>query len=268
MDERLIHQLETLNFNPIEAKVYIELLKHKALNGSQIAKKINASRSSVYSALNQLYHRGVVFLIPGDTNMYKAENPEILIDKMKALFEDTTQSLKKGLLQLEQGENEKKYYNLSGTQNFINKVKTLLLQADKEVYMNSSIDLQLFKNEFEALAQRGVRIIVFTFDKMDTDELPIELYTHPIANYNETQITKEELRLMLVIDLNTTLICSALDKNVEMTGTFTDNPLLVHIVSEHIHHDIYLSRLKESLKKELIDESVTLDSLLERKMKE
>ncbi|WBW97052.1 TrmB family transcriptional regulator [Oceanirhabdus sp. W0125-5] len=265
MNDNLIKTLEQLNFNKIEAKVYIVLLQHNELNGSQIAKIINSSRSSVYLALNNLYNRGIVYLIPGDTNMYRAENPDSLIQKMKASFEETTSTLKDELLQLKKEDTDKKYYNLNGTKNFINKAKELLLYAEKEVYINTCLDLQIFKEEFDVLSKRGVRIIVFTYANITKGNLPIELYKHEIRDYDETKVKKTEIRLMMVIDFNHTLICSTNDENVEMTGTFTENQLLANIVAEHIHHDIYLLKLKEKHKKELIDDDIKLNSLLEKR---
>jgi HTH-type transcriptional regulator, sugar sensing transcriptional regulator len=265
MKEELIKKLEALSFNKIEAKVYIELVKCNELNGSQIAKKINASRSSVYLALDNLYKRGCVYLISGDTNMYMAEKPEILIEKMKSNFEEKANTIKDELLQLEQGDSQKNYYNLSGTQNFINKAKELILYAEKEVYINTCIDLQMFKSEFEILNKRGVRIIVFTYKNMDVVNLPIEIYHHSIEAYDESEHKDDEIRLMMVIDLNYTLICSTNNENTEMSGTFTENQFLANIVSEHIHHDIYLLKLKERERKELIDEDILIGSLLEKR---
>jgi len=265
MNEILIDKLEKLNFNKIEAKVYIILVKYNELNGSQIAKKINASRSSVYSALNNLYKKGIVYLIPGDTNMYRAENPEVLVEKMKANFEETTSSLKEELLQLEDEDNDENYYNLNGTENFINKAKELLLYAEKEVYINTCLDLEIFKSEFDILLKKGVRIIVFTFNKMEGKCLPLEIYRHQIEDYDESITKKDEIRLMMVIDLKRTLICSTNDTDEEMTGTFTENQLLANIVAEHIHNDIYLLKLKEKYKSEIIDGDILLGSMLEKK---
>ncbi|MCX7772611.1 MAG: hypothetical protein N2376_05800 [Clostridia bacterium] len=263
-EDKLIEKLEKLNFNVIEAKAYVMLVKHRELNGSQIAKKINASRSSVYAALNNLYKRGVVYLIPGETNLYRAESPDTLIEKIKRDFEDTTSTLKEDLLELEEGDYEKNYYNLKGTQNFIQKAKELLVKAQKEVYINTCIDLQLFKKELLEIAQRGVRTIVFTYSPIDVSGLPVELYRHPIAKLDDS-VQIDEVRLMLVVDLKDTLICSAKNHFEEMTGTFTENPLLANIVAEHIHHDIYLYKLKTRTHQELIDSSILLHSLLEKR---
>lgn len=267
MEEELIKKLENLNFNKIEAKVYIELVKSNELNGSQIAKKINASRSSVYLALDNLYKRGCVYLISGDTNMYIAEKPDILIEKMKSNFEDSANTIKDELLKLEQGDIQKNYYNLSGTQNFINKAKEFLLYAEKEVYINTCLDMQIFKNEFDVLYKRGVRIIVFTYKHMNVDNLPIELHHHLIEAKSEKETMEDEIRLMMVVDLKYTIICSKNHENQEMTGTFTENEFLANIVSEHIHHDIYLLKLKQREGKELIDEKILIGSLLEKRGK-
>lgn len=266
MNENLINKLEKLNFNTVEAKVYITLVKFKELNGSQIAKKINASRSSVYSALNNLYSRGIVYLISGDTNIYRAENPETLIEKIKANFEETTATIKDELLLLEEEENDNNYYNLSGTNNFINKAKELLLNAEKEVYINTCIELDIFKDEFEVLIKKGVSIIVFTFNEGENPSLPVEIYRHKLEKNNEATSKIDEIRLMLVVDLKFTLICSTKDKNTEMTGTFTQNQLLANIVAEHIHNDIYLLKLKEKYNKELIDKDILIGSLLEKRL--
>ena len=80
--ENIIKHLEILNFSRIEAQVYVTLVKHSKLNGSQIAKILNLSRSSVYSALNSLYNKGIVFLLPGESNVYKAQDPDILLETL------------------------------------------------------------------------------------------------------------------------------------------------------------------------------------------
>jgi len=262
MSSHLIEQLENLNFNKVEAKVYVELVKSCELNGSQIAKKLNISRSSVYSALNNLYSRGVVFLLPGDTNQYRAENPKTLFQKLRSNFEETTKNIEEELLRLSTKVEEKMFYNLSGTNNFISKAKELLMLAKSEVYINTCIDLNVFKSEFQALHDKGVRIIAFTFDSESYAELPIEIYSHPVNDSTDSN-EKDEIRLMIVVDLEHTLICSKKDELEEMNGVFTTNDLMASIVAEHIHHDIYLLKLKNRSPTELIDEEIRINTLLE-----
>ncbi|HPO48897.1 MAG TPA: hypothetical protein PLO89_01095, partial [Spirochaetota bacterium] len=69
-------------------------------------------------------------------------------------------------------------------------------------------------------------------------------------------------RMMLVSDCKRALICSG-KTGEKFLGTFSDNELLASVVSEHIHHDIYLYKLEKKHKKDLIEKDITIGSLHE-----
>ncbi|MGV8980438.1 TrmB family transcriptional regulator [Clostridium sp.] len=259
MDE-ILNLLEKLNFTKTEAAVYIDLLKNSSLNGYQIAKNLNMSRSSVYSALENLYKKGIVFSLPGNSKLYKAENPSTLTNKMKNEFVETADLLKIKLQQLETSHSEERYLNISGYDNIISKAKELLLISEKEVYINTDFNLQIFSKEFIELKKRKVRIIVFSFAKVNGENLPVEIYTH-----NEESCCEKQTRIMLVVDCKKTLIADKGPHREEFLGTFTDNVLLASIVSEHIHNDIYLLRLKSQYGKNIINQDIKLNTLLEKR---
>ncbi len=123
--ENIITHLEMLRFSKIEAQVYVTLVKHSKLNGSQIAKILNLSRSSVYSALHNLYNRGIVFLLPGESNVYKAQDPDILLETLKNEYIQAADELKDELSRFKFVEVEKEYWNIRGYQNFLLKTKSL-----------------------------------------------------------------------------------------------------------------------------------------------
>lgn len=259
MDE-IISLLEKLNFSKTEAAVYINLLKNSSLNGYQVAKNLNMSRSSVYSALDNLYKKGIVFLLPGNSQMYKAENPSVLTNKMKNDFVETADLLETKLKQIEISDSEERYLNIEGYENIISKVKELLLTAEKEVYINTDFDLNKFGKEFAELNERNVRVIVFSFSKSEVKNLPIEIYTH-----GNVQCVGKETRIMLVVDCKRTLVADRRPQREEFMGAFTDNILFASIVSEHIHNDIYLLKLKNKYKKDLFDQEIKLNTMLENR---
>jgi sugar-specific transcriptional regulator TrmB len=155
-------------------------------------------------------------------------------------------------------DSEKEYCNIKGYQNFVHKTKELLLQAEKEVYMNTCFDLQIFGEEIREISKRGVRIIVFTFETdINTEEFPIESYCKHIPG----EICDYK-RMMLVVDYKKVLIAGSY-LGREVLGTFTENPLLVAIVSEHIHLDIYLLKLQEKYQDEDFFNGILINSLLE-----
>ena len=63
--------LEKLGFSSNEAKVYGTLIKHKVLNGYEIAKLSGVARSLVYEVINRLVAKGAVIRIDGEPNFYK-----------------------------------------------------------------------------------------------------------------------------------------------------------------------------------------------------
>ena len=259
MDE-IIKLLEKLNFSKTEAAVYIDLLKNSSSNGYKIAKNLNMSRSSVYSALDNLYKKGIVFLLPGDSQVYKAENPSVLINKMKTEFNETTNLLDYKLKDLEKSDSEERYVNIEGYDNIILKIKHLLLSAEKEVYINTDIELSRFESELIKIAKKGVRIIIFSFKKCTLENIPMEIYNHCSSNCDG-----KETRIMLVVDCVKTLVADRGPHREEFLGVFTDNILLASIISEHIHNDIYIWKLKKLYGENLINEDIKLNTMLENR---
>ncbi len=125
--------LEKIGFSRLEALIYIELLKNQSMTGYQIAKNLNIARASVYPVLEELVKRGVAMLIAGDTNHYSAEEPSSVISRMNEEYIKSSEILKKGLSEINKSDNGKKYVNIEGFENIVNKVKELLLMSRKEV---------------------------------------------------------------------------------------------------------------------------------------
>jgi sugar-specific transcriptional regulator TrmB len=263
--DKIIEKLQELDFTELEAKVYIALLQNPQSNGSQISKIIKASRSAVYSTLDILYKKGAIFLLPGKTKLYQAQKPEVLIDNITEEYMKTANTVKQELAELEQPTVGKEYWNIKGHENFILKAKELLLTAEEEVYINSNYDLNYFAKELKTLTDGGVRIIHFSFEKsLLKDDIPIEYYRNNALGDFEPSIFK---RMMLVVDYQKVLIANG-KLGGSFIGTFTENPLLVAIVAEHIHHDIYFLKLEEKYKDVLVQSDILLDTIAEKTFEE
>ena len=73
--------------------------------------------------------------------------------------------------------------------------------------------------------------------------------------------------MMLVVDNKKTFVASNEDYD-EIIGTFTENILMRRIITEHIHHDIYLMKLEEIRNRDLIDEKILIKSKYEQNIAE
>mgnify|MGYP001039520428 CR=1 FL=1 len=161
--------LENLGFSRNEAKVYTTLLKHKQLNGYEIAKLSGVSRSLVYEVINRLVGKGILLRLEGEPNYYKPLEYDKLIRRMKQESENhinKAEEYLKGLM----GEEENRDFvmNLVGFDKFIKKAIVLIDSASKE------ISLSVWSNEFELLQgaltramERGVKVYLFTFEEVN-----------------------------------------------------------------------------------------------------
>ena len=70
---------------------------------------------------------------------------------------------------------------------------------------------------------------------------------------------------MLVTYCEKTLVADKAPRREGFLGVFTDNVLLTSIISEHIHNDIYLFKLKKLYGENLINEDIKLNTMLENR---
>lgn len=256
--DKIIEKLQEFNFTKIEAEAYLCLLKNKQLNGSQVSKLLGLSRTSVYAALDNLYEKGYVYMLSGEPTEYKVQDPKLLINNIKKKYLSSIDYLDKNLFNFEVNPVEERFWNIKGYENFINNTKRLLLTAEKEIYISTNFNIQLFKEELNILAGKKVRIIIFSFEKLDTLGLTVEFYHH-----EDKAINCNDKRWMMVIDNKKAFIANE-NKFNEVFGTFTENALMVSITAEHIHHDIYLLKLKQKYNKNLVTEDILIDSSFEK----
>lgn len=73
--ERLLHHLRNLGFTEMEAKVMVELSRQNAASGYEVAKRLGASRSNVYAALQRLAGQGYLRTSAGEPVRYSMLPP-------------------------------------------------------------------------------------------------------------------------------------------------------------------------------------------------
>ena len=230
----VILELQKFGLTNIEAEVYHELLKSPNSNGSQISKKIDTPRTSVYMALDRLYALGYVYLVPAENERknYIAVEPENLMPKLKEDYIQTADFLKEELSKVQIKNNLEQTFNLKGEESIYDKVRELILKAKKEIYLNTNINLETFKDAIDEAVKNNVRIILFSFEKHVNYTLNIEVYDKtetPISNGN------------------------------------TRNELMVEIIAEHVHNDIYLTELEKTYEEGFWDK-ISLNTMKENKI--
>lgn len=255
----ITEELMRFHFTEMEARIYVTLVRHGRLNGSQIARMLSANRSSVYTALNHLTEKGALFSLTGDPTEYVPEDPETLIERFSTEYSSSLSFLKEELNKSKQVATDQQYRNIRGREHCTAKAKELIESARTEICLHTNFDLGEFTQELAAASARGVRIIAFSFVPVHLPEVEIELYRSEKFNLQESP----DKRLMLVSDMRHALIAGG-NESRGFLGTQAENSLFVAIVAEHIHHDIYLERLDERFGRNVVDDSIKIQSLLEQ----
>lgn len=259
--EELISYLKRINFTKLEAQIYLALLEGGAMSAYQLAKKIDISRPSIYNTLEHMYEKGNVELIPENTALYVAQDPKVLLKKLNSEFLSNTDLLSEGLNGFLETRHEERYVNFKGYDTTIFKAKELIQSADQEVYMNADFDLSIFKEEITILRSKGIKVIGFSFQEMKLEELDMEFYSHD----RKPMLDHKPSRLMIAVDKTKALLADCYKERGTWLGTVTNNALMVSIVSEHIHNDIYLLKFKNKYGSKIYNDELYINSTFEHK---
>lgn len=255
----IIASLTGLGFSRVEASAYAALVRFGKMNGYQLAKQLKVSRPCAYDALESLLSKGVVFMTQGTSKEYVAEDPSALFKRMKADFCASADSAMSSLMKLSDRSNEMTFVNIEGLQQIQAKVSSMISGARNEILISGDFSLSLFADEIKAAAKRKVRIIAFSFIDLGIDDLSVEFHSPKHPDNPECM----DRRIMIVTDFQHSLIASSAG-SPDWAGTFSENTLLAKIVSEHIHHDIYLLKLRQKHGDNLISKSMRLGTMMEK----
>ncbi len=236
--------LSVLGFSDIEQKIYLALLRGGTMSAYQIAKKNDISRPSVYHALEQMTEKGMTVLIPNDTALYAAQPPALLLRKLREDFTRSADAAEELLRQYTPPAYSEQYANLTGFTIILQRVKEIMRNSGTEIYLNTDMSLSFLREELELRNEKKRRTVVYSFYRVGCEDL-CELYSHerPIEGHTPS-------RLMVVSDNETALLAGP-DSEGTWQASVTGNRLLVKVISEHIHNDIYLLRLRNRYGREI-----------------
>ncbi len=261
--ERIIKEMQKFNFTKMEAKTYIEVLKNPGYNGYELANILNVPRSTVYSNLNNLYIRGAVYQINGESKRYKAKNPKILFEEISSEYSISAKEVSKELESLSTETHIQEYINIEGYKNNVSKIKEMINQTEKELFINCGMIMSPFSEELEKAKERGVRIILFTlFEELYIETKGCEVYK------GEDRVGKKEeknIKIKVVSDIKRALIGSG--RSDKFLGTYSENDYFISTISTYFHLDIYLNKLSKKFGRNLVTEDILVSSLHEKKYK-
>ena len=234
--------MQELGFSQNEAKVYITLVKKNPLNGYEIAKRSSITRTMVYDILKRLERKNVVKVIEGSSKMYvPVDFKEVLgnfredIDKKITFLQDRLEGI------AAEEEQESYIINIYEYDKMVTEIRRQIESAQKEIYLSLwAEEAELFKDVLKEADERGVKIYIFSFNK-----LKLDFGVH--FTYNVTNVSDYFLRrrIIAVFDQEKLIVGEGNEK-IDEISLITSNSMIIQMAIDLLILDIaQLSSLKK-----------------------
>lgn len=244
-----------IGFTLNEAKVYLTLLQNRYLNGYEISKLSNVSRSLVYDVIDRLVAKGFILKSEGQVNYYCALPYDKVIEKIKNDNINKLNVAKEKLKNYSRIENESEYiFNIKGIDEFFSKANDLILNAKKE------ISISIWKEDFPKIeeslliaSKKGIKIYIFSFSNINFPSC--EIFSYQLKD--PTSLFPYR-RISIIVDGKEVIIGeNAGDKSI---CVLSKNHALISMTTDEIVLNIFW--LKYIKSKGLLKNNATSDEFL------
>lgn len=244
-----------IGFTLNEAKVYLTLLQNRYLNGYEISKLSNVSRSLVYNVIDRLVAKSFILKSEGQINYYCALPYDKVIEKIKNDNINKLNIAKEKLKNYSRIENESEYiFNIKGIDEFFSKANDLILNAKKEISISIwKEDFPKIEESLSIASKKGIKIYIFSFSNID---FPYgEIFSYQLKNPASLFPYR---RISIVVDGKEVIVGeNAGDKSI---CVLSKNHALVSMTTDEIVLNIFW--LKYIKSKGLLKDNATSDEFL------
>ena len=244
-----------IGFTLNEAKVYLTLLQNRYLNGYEISKLSNVSRSLVYNVIDRLVAKGFVLKSEGQINYYCALPYDKVIEKIRNDNINKLNVAREKLKNYSRIENESEYiFNIKGIDEFFSKANDLILSAEKEISISIwKEDFPKIEESLSIASKKGIKIYIFSFSNIT---FPFgEIFSYQLKNPASLFPYR---RISMVVDGKEVIIGeNAGDKSI---CVLSKNHALVSMTTDEIVLNIFW--LKYIKSKGLLKDNATSDEFL------
>lgn len=178
MDKKLLENLKIFGLTDYEAKAYTALVSLGTPTVTEISQLCDVPRSNLYAVLEKLNEKGFVEIQKGRPILFKARDPERVLDEAGKEFANKVKDAKKEALQelrkiSSKGKTDVEpalIWGVKGPEAVMNKTAEIIKRSKSEIFFNIPDVSVLDDNILEQLnkaKERGVKIKIVTERKKD-----------------------------------------------------------------------------------------------------
>ena len=138
--------------------------------------------------------------------------------------------------------------------------RLILKKAKKKVYINTDFPITELYDELQFLVNNNVEVYIFSFYEIKKIPAGVFVYSHN----HKMPIDHVCTRLMIAVDETEVFLAENREQSDGWKGTRTNNDLLVKVICEHIHNDIFLLLIRQKYGRGIYEE-VNMQEYMSRK---
>lgn len=227
----LIDQFMSFGLTRQESVIYLTLQTNGELTGYEVAKLTGISRSNTYNALAGLVDKGAAYMMEGNVTKYTAVAFEEFSNNILYKLAGTRDKILSNLP--ERKKETDGYITVKGEEHIINKLRNLLKETERRIYINVSSDiLDFIREDLQKLIEEKKKVVVLTDSPKGLDGAII---------YRKEQVKRQ---VRLIVDSCKVLTGEITDRDFS-TCLYSKNQNLVEVFKEMLQNEITLLQLAE-----------------------
>lgn len=168
--------LVALGFTPLEAEVYVFLLREAPATGYRVAQGIGRTVANTYKALESLERRGAAMADAGDPRLYRAAPPVELLRAMERAFLQRRARAEEVLGQLGGGPMDDGVYQLSTPAQVFERCRAALVRARHVALLDIfPTPLAELRDAVAGAVARGVRVGLLVYEPTELEGATVVL---------------------------------------------------------------------------------------------
>ncbi|MFC7680557.1 TrmB family transcriptional regulator [Paenibacillus sp. GCM10028914] len=245
--EQLLNHLRNLGFTEIESKIMVDLAEHGPAGGYEVAKRLGASRSNVYAAMQRLERQGALERGAGEPVRYNTLKPEELTRLISSRVEASLAYVEKSLPRPEG--HAAPFQSVDGDKEVLERVARKLAQAESEIVVDVwREEATLLREELEAAEKRGVRVL-WACDGPD-DGLARTLAWSGWKGIEERK--QGGRKFSFVIDREWCML-GMRGGEMDTQAVVTEHPVMAELLLHHFSQEMVLYELEQDIGRQLED---------------
>lgn len=221
----VLEALMQAGFTKHESMLYVTLCREGELTGYEASKLTGIPRSNAYLGLAGLSDKGGAYKIDGETAKYAAVNTTELVQNLRRKFSKVVKVIEE---EIPQGNNSKyNFATINGNEQILNKMKNLIIQAKKRVYISISREqLDYVIDELKEAKSRGLKVVIITSEDAEFEGM---ICYRARKQYGSVRLITDSANV-LTGQLN----------DLNPTGLYSRNPNLVDLIKDSLTNEIKL----------------------------